>query len=251
MPKVNYLVFDGYESFIDCGSDGALDNLPQGANGFTAECWINIRAWSEFFDHVHMLEKSAVTGGNWAFRIIRHNDYSLDGWIREADDGGTGEARVDTDDFRSLYDFQIWHHLAMTFNFYGDKKIHIWINGAEPAVYYNQTAMADSPMDDAANKLYLGNEFHESRGMSAWLGWARISDSVRYTTPFTPLPRCALPAIDGNTVAQWIGTEPKGAVTTVDNQEGTAALDGTPNLLERVSDCPNPGTFLKGVRVGP
>ena len=52
----------------------------------------------------------------------------------------------------------------------------------------------------------------------------RVSDSIRYSATFTPLARCELPTIDGNTVAQWIY---EGRGTAIDNQEGTAARDGT------------------------
>jgi len=246
MAGVNHLDFDGYQSRIDCGSDSGLDNLPQGANGFTAELWINIRAWSEFFDDLHLLSKIAIGGGNWSFRVIKDNDYSLSGFIQDND--GNTALRVNKADFNDLDDFEFWNHLALTFNFYGDKKMHVWINGAE-ATYYLQETMTGTPNTDAAAEFYIGSIYND-RGPYAYLGWCRVSKTARYTTGFTPPPRCALPAIDADTIGQWIGTEPKGAVTIVDNQEGTAARDGTPNLLTRIRDCPNPGTFLRGVRVG-
>jgi hypothetical protein len=90
-------------------------------------------------------------------------------------------------------------------------------------------------VSDVGADLYIGNWANGTRGFDGDIGWVRISDSVLYTADFAPPPRCKLPDIIGSTVAQWIGPENTGA--TIDNQEGTAALDGTQANCDFDANC--------------
>ena len=79
-------------------------------------------------------------------------------------------------------------------------------------------------LDDSAFSLVLGNVINPF-SMLGRMGWARISDSVRYTTSFTPIARDAPPASDANTIEPWNLDE--GSGTTAAAQVASPTNDGT------------------------
>jgi hypothetical protein len=122
----------------------------------------------------------------------------------------------------------VWQHHAFVYDDVTLRKGRIFINGVEET-YSTQDAAVGNILGSATSEFLLGVDKKATSRDNAFgtYGWFRISDNLRYTTNFTPPSRCALPAIDGNTIGQWIGTEAD-PIVTIDNQEGTAALDGTP-----------------------
>ena len=128
----------------------------------------------------------------------------------------------------------LWHHVAMTYENAVARLIRLWIDGVEVTSYGAQNPAQGALASDVGNDLYIGNILPGGTlCFDGDIGWCRVSDIVRYNATFTPPLRCALPAIDANTVGQWIGAEQSGA--TIDNQEGTAAIDGT--LTDGTFDC--------------
>lgn len=205
--------FDGSGDSISCGSDASIDDLPSGANGFTAEAWIRPKSSGENSGG-RVFDKS-----QWIVATAQITDnLSMSFQISAATTNATARA-VNTP---SLYSG--WHHVAITYNDNTDRLIHVWIDGVE-VEYASQVAASGALSSDAASTLYIGNNSASTRCFDGCIAWCRLSDTVRYTGTFTPDELCSPPAIDGNTVAQWNMTEGSGA--TIDNAEGTAASDGT------------------------
>lgn len=222
-----HLEFRESTSVVNCGSDPALDNL-HGAD-FTAEAWIRADSWGDVLGRI--FDKRAATSGGW--RLFVDSSASPLGGIRGEANYVTTEARSASgvDDF--LPDGE-WHHVAMTLSF-SIRTIRLFIDGVEPS-YATQQVGNGVLVTDALIDLYIGNRLGNVEYFDGGIGWCRISDNVRYTADFVPPLRCVLPDIDVNTVAQWIGPENSGA--TIDNQEGTALLDGTQTDCDFDADCP-------------
>lgn len=204
--------FDGSGDSISCGSDASIDDLPSGANGFTAEAWIRPKSSGENSGG-RVFDKS-----QWIVATAQITDnLSMSFQISAATTNATARA-VNTP---SLYSG--WHHVAITYNDNTDRLIHVWIDGVE-VEYASQVAASGALSSDAASTLYIGNNSAGTRCFDGCIAWCRLSDTVRYTGTFIPDELCSPPAIDVNTVAQWNMTEGSGA--TIDNAEGTAASDG-------------------------
>lgn len=60
----------------------------------------------------------------------------------------------------TLYTNDAWTHLAATWNNAGDKKIRIYLDGAEVA-YTTQTAGVGTPTSDTGSDLFLGNNSND------------------------------------------------------------------------------------------
>lgn len=217
-----YLEFNGSNSDVNCGDDAALRNLHDDA--FTVEAWIRADSWGKG-------ARGYITAKQrWAFRLDNAggSGIGLDATITCA--VASGISRSGVDDFTP--DGQ-WHHVAMTWDDATYNYPRLWIDGIEPSYVWTNDRNG-AILSDAGFNLHIGTGdtlFNFDGG----IGWVRISDIVRYAGNFTPPERCELPIIDANTVAQWIGIESSGA--TIDNQEGTAARDGTQSNCLFDADC--------------
>lgn len=227
-----YIVFNGNNSEVDCGSDAGLDNLADDA--MTVEAWVRpTDDWGQTASGMNVIaEKGYDNNEGWIFRIRPGALRGLEVIIHCAVVGtytASGENDFAPDG--------LWHHVAFTWNDATDTEPKLWIDGAEP-VYAAITPRNGAIVADATRDLMIGNNAGTTMGFDGDIGWLRVSDSVRYTITFTPPVRCTLPAIDGNTVAQWIQ---EGTGTAIDNQEGTAARDGTGANITWETDCADTG----------
>lgn len=154
-----------------------------------------------------------------------------------------------------------WQHIAITWDNDGDRYLRAFIGGIQ-ATYETQVQGGGNPNLFFDLVTRFANSYYYAEGDDYFTGkasWLRISDTVRYTSNFTPPPRCTLPAIDGSTIGQWIGPDGVGpgegvASRLIDNQEGTAEYDAdTWSAWEEEDDCAYvdmPGTFLSNVMLG-
>jgi hypothetical protein len=137
-----------------------------------------------------------------------------------------------------------WNHVAITWNNNGDRYLRIYINGSESS-YFQWKDGEDDPVVSYNVVTIFGHDYLWANGKEGFIGkasWIRISNTVRYGGGFTPPDRCILPAIDANTVGQWIGVDDEGLgaevrYREVDNQEGTEEYDGDAWSAWEESDC--------------
>lgn len=237
LEDTNWIGFNGLEfplcttTYINCGSDPILDNLPSANEGkgiLTIDYWIMVSD----FDKGDSTKGTTMWGwadppnfGAGTRGTLGTSTTIPRNYVEVACIQGKGKARGTT----SLVT-NVWYHLALTYDDTDDRVWHIYINGTEEA-YSISTPAVGVILGDAAGEFLIGLNEVPCTGncfpVRGRFGWFRISDNIRWTANFAVPPRCELPAIDGNTLAQWIGTEAD-PIVTVDNQEGTAALDGTP-----------------------
>lgn len=204
-----YAVKFGASTVINCGSDAGLDNLADAE--FVAEGWI---LPSSSTGSQYIFWKGFTSSVGWAFYL------SSSGTIYGKVKCATIDASSSYSPSPALNDTK-WHHLTMYFNDAGDRKIYIAIDGKWVSSYSVQVAGVGAIVDDSAQNLYLGTVGYSPLG----IGWCRISNNDRYTHGTNFVPARTPPAVDGNTLAQWNMEE--GTGVTVDNEEGTAARDGT------------------------
>lgn len=222
-----------------------IDSLQRGSSGFTAEGWIWIadapnlpgRLWDKANDGQN---------AGWSLQIAQtYIQGYVDAWSYFFGHGSNFSWTWDYNDYKEQ-----WLHMAITFNYYTDAQIHFFLDGELITPTTSQSANM-LPLAETGIDLWIGCDIDVYFPcIEGYLGWQRVSNTVRYTTDFTPPPRCVLPSIDAYTKGQWIGAERVGAVTTVDNQEGNSAYDGIPHLLESVDMCPLVGTFTSRVLLG-
>lgn len=206
---------NGSTSIINCGSEAGLDDLHDAA--FTAETWT---AWhSPNPTKQWLFDKSANSSVGWMLYLgstegPRGLILCATAWGRSA--AGLEEMRYSGE----------WYHVAMTWDDASYNYPRLWINGTE-VTYQSTINRSGAVISDAAATLAIGDQLSNpvASSLDGWLGWARISNIVRYTTTFTPDARNSPPAVDANTIAQWNMDE--GTGTTLDNEEGTATRDGT------------------------
>lgn len=205
------LIFNGLNSYVNCGSDAGFDNLQAGVNGFTVESWIKPDSLGT--PHRSLLFFKAL----WTLAF-----YPDEGKLR-AFVHTFGGVPAQTD-INWTVD-ENWHHLAMTYKNSTDRKVHFFVDGVE-ATYTTQQAATGTLWGDSAYLFLFGGT--NAGGWSPFDGQMsqiRVSNTVRYTASFTPPARCTLLSSDASTVALYNLTE--GSGTTIDNAEGTAARDGT------------------------
>jgi hypothetical protein len=239
----HYVEFNGLAApngtVIDCGSPVKGDDLHSGA--FTAEAWIRPTAESygqgnqgRIFDKDNYAGGGVLTCG-WHFLVD-----SVTGLFASTAAATNAVSRATLNDF---YADGEWHHVVMEYDntgtVWGARTIRIWVDGEEVAYTPPQTAAVGVIVTDAAESLFIGNvktwAAANARTFDGDIGWTRISDIIRYTTNFTPPPRCEIPPTDANTV--WLGIY-EGTGTTINDLSGMAVVtNGTMTNGDWGCDC--------------
>jgi hypothetical protein len=208
------VVFDGTNTNLMIGSHATLDNIQD--NAFTAEGWFKITA-SAAGAVKPLIEKvgaSAQTVG-WG---VYYNTGKYGANVPCVTANAWREFTATPHD-------SAWHHIAMTFDDAGDRKVRIFIDGAEPGAYDIQNVTGNGAVkSDAAFNGSIGCGYDGAYRMTGRVGWVRISNNVRYTVAFTPIARNAPPASDANTIRLFKMDE--GSGTTI-NDTSANAQDGT------------------------
>lgn len=194
--------FNGATTLINCGSDASVDDLPLA--DFTAEAWMNPSTLGELD-----VGKVFSKGAGWRLGVFNSIAFGngVSAWI---DGGGGGDASTGV----GIGALNVWHHLAMTWDF-SEHRLNLFIDG-----YLLDTATATvGYVGDSGSALIIGNNASATNSFEGKIGWARISDNIRYSTTFTPPPLCEPPPIDTSTIALWHLNEGYG--TTARNYSGT------------------------------
>lgn len=202
--KSYYVEFDGDSSYINCGRDASINDLP--IHTWTLDMW-----WRKVANGVDPT----------AFVISKQESgEAAVGWYVQAPPTGIiVSAIMDTSAFTNTIEDPVlgqWQHLAIVFNTDGDGCIYVAMDGVWCA-YNVQIAGSGSYYSDAGIDLTIasGNGFGPNPFMQMDVQWLRISSGARFPVgvPFTPPDRCAPPAVDGTTLELWAMDEGAGAVT--------------------------------------
>ena len=209
---------------ITTGNGAPLDNLAAGGNGMTAEAWVRIDTVST----CEIINKGLAGPAGWDMSVtlpvgaIYATIYclTLDGIQCTVNGTLTADG--------------LWHHVAFTWDDATDLRPHIWVDGVEAA--YNAGGGQDRNgviVADAGHDLLIGNNVALTMDLLGAVAWVRASDTERYVGAFTPDSRCTPPAVDANTMGQWVGEACAG--TFIRNVADDATFDGT--LANGTFDC--------------
>ncbi len=194
-------VFNGTSTVIACGSEASIDDLHNAA--MTVEMWFKTPL-SGSLTLRSMIGKSPGAGGGWMLYYSDGNNMFVSVDCLTTDATITQSINVQDD---------IWHHTAFTWDNAGDRKIRLFVDGT---LIKTSDAGDGAIVSDAAANLKIG-EYPPVGGILFFVGnvgWTRISNSIRYTTTFTPPSRVVPPAVDANTVRLFKMDEGTGTTIT-------------------------------------
>jgi hypothetical protein len=198
------LLTDASATLINYGSGANIDDLPTGA--MTIEGWF---AAEEPSQGNGLLAKQNGSSNGWFLGVTTSNRV----YAYIFGNGGSTFAL-----YTASAPLRGWHHYAMTFDSGGDSKIYLFIDGVLRAV---SGALGVAYLSDAAASLYAGSATQAGWGkLDGWIGWHRVSNSVRYTGTtigqayFIPSARDTCPANDANAHLLIPMTDGAGTTTT-------------------------------------
>lgn len=196
--------FNGTSATIDAGSEASIDDLHDAA--FTAEGWAKATGAGSGGGYGTLFSKE-----KWAFRFL--GSATIRGTLSCADGDVTASYTYAPD--------ETWNHWAITWDDAGDRRLRVWRNGILVAT--SGTGIG-AIVSDTASNMYIGSTTAAFGFWAGNIGWVRVSNSVRYTTTFTPLSRFIYPVVDANTMRLFKIDEGTG-ITIVDYS--TNAQNGT------------------------
>lgn len=205
-----YAEFNGTTSEIDCGSDASLDDLH--AADFTVEGWFYFDGQTDAADSL-VMKGSGLNDGWSLFRLSSGTVLYARVNLADGDAQRTTAAGAD----------QTWKHIAMTYDD-AAKSNELFIDG----VSQGTGSKTGAAVSDAAGSFMIGRTT-SGGSFQGRIAWVRVSDTIRYTTTFTPAAKNAPPAIDANTVEQWNLNEGAGssAAAQVNSSNNGALTDVT------------------------
>jgi len=231
------LEFDGAATILNGTSGANIDNLPSGANGFTAE---------GYFRHDTAGESN---GGIF---------WTKTGWYMQFASATTIRVFIDYDttDINETFSWTPdgrQHHWMLTYNENGvDRFARVYRDGI---LVHTTAASVGNYVADAAQTLYIGNNAGATATMDGAIGWQALSDNVRTGATFIANSRVAPRANDANMHLRYAMTD--GAGTAVADTSGNAyngtitmgsgAWNNTPDLK---TDEPGAMIYEQGYNVG-
>lgn len=219
---VNAILFNATNTLVNCGSEAALDDQPDGG-ATTVEAWVRPDALTQR----DVIAKISAGFVGWGLFIASTG--KLQFYLNYDATSTSALSAADTIPHTGKL-----HHLAGTYNEGGDRKARAWLDGVLVAT--GAASVGNYVTDAALNMVLGGGAAAAYAPFNGAIAWARVSNSVRYTATFTPPSLLNLPAVDANTLAQYDFLE--GSGTTLDNVEGTAARDGTISNGEWIKVAP-------------
>lgn len=194
----------------------------------------NIQDLADAAFTVDMMVKADDWGEGGFGTIIDKSDFAATGWLSQIQESiqllyvyvfCAGTNALSTVDISGILVDGKWHRLTFQFNDAGDRKIYIWLDSEAVASYETQNAGIGAITSDVGEDLHLGSRPSGIRTFDGAIGWLDISKVLRYTNGVSFKDDRRPPTIDINTVLQFLMEE--GSGNTLDNAEGTAALDAT------------------------
>jgi hypothetical protein len=206
-------VFNGTSTVIDGGSEATLDNLMD--NAFTVELWCRLSG------------RGTANSGQIACKTTNF----ANGWMLQFNDAANAKilipcATVTANAYFALPSDNVFRHIAFTFDDAGTRKVRVFIGGVEVS-YLLQATGVGAVVSDAAGSLAIGG--FSIFFVAGAFGWVRISNAIRYTTPFTPASLNTPPAADAQTVRLYKMNEGTGTVITDSspNAQNATLANGT------------------------
>ena len=200
------VLFNGTSTTIDAGSETSIDDLHDAA--FTAEGWAKATGAGSGGGFGTLISKD-----KWFFRFL--GTATIRGTLSCAGGDVTASYTYTPDG--------TWNHWAMTWDDAGDRKVRIWRNGVLVAT---SGGAGTAIVSDAADNMFIGSTTATFGFWAGNIGWVRVSNSVRYTTAFTPPSRFTYPVVDANTVRLFKINETTGTTIidySANAQNGTLA----------------------------
>jgi hypothetical protein len=233
----NNLSYDGVDDYITLGP-----NVVQGIGvGYTFEAWVYWKG-------------NAGSGTTWQ-RIFDIGS-STSNWVALTVDNGTGNPLFGTNISGSQITFQataalpqnVWAHIAVTVDATGVATIYI--NGVAQGTgggFTNPLSLMGPTTNNWLGRSQYSPPAVAAPGDPYFFGQIdefRISNIVRYTTNFAPVPKTEFTP-DGNTVALYHFNEGGTAQTTVDaSANGFNAVLGATTAVESVDPTWVGGSIL-------
>lgn len=215
------LDFNGSSHYVSCG------NVPtSGLVALTVEGWFYL---DDVTPTQGLVSKDGGTAQDWALYTLNSGQIGF----RVKNATGTAQTAI----FTTGVSEKVWFHAA---GVYDGSTVKVYVNGTAGGVAPAQTGNVATSTQVVEMGRYSGAGYLNGR-----IGWARISNTARYTANFNVM---RLPAKkDANTKAQWNFTE--GSGTTLDNIEGTATYDGSVTGATWLTDTPWPHTVIDSFHV--
>jgi peptidoglycan/xylan/chitin deacetylase (PgdA/CDA1 family) len=134
--------FNATSSMVNIGSEADIDDLLE----FTVAFWTYCRG---------------VGGGGGGRIYYKGSNIDLQVGYEGPYVGLQGKVRCETTDALSLKKSCLekyeWHHVAFTYSDSGDRKVHIFVDGAEVSGYDSQVAGVGDRRSDAAANAFIGD----------------------------------------------------------------------------------------------
>ncbi len=133
------LDFDGSNDTVNFGNQAVLDL----DGSFSISAWVKPEQNDAY---------NAIAGKYiWGYYGL----YTMNGQLCGFANGSTTDASSSS---TATLATGVWSYVVMTFDVNGDKKVHLYINGAE-VTYATQTAMVGSPANDSSSyNFYIGSD---------------------------------------------------------------------------------------------
>lgn len=177
------MTFNGTSGYVNAKSGAAIDDLASGA--FTVSAWITPTTTGEEGTGRIATKRPNLAGvsdaaGGWLW--FTDGTASL-GFITV---GAAGAALAQQRGAANQITLGARQHVLVTYDDAGDRRGHIYVNGAEIS-YTTNTAGTATPATDAAGDFLIGNNGNESRTFNGVIEDLAVWDSVLSGAQITSL----------------------------------------------------------------
>ncbi|KPJ65223.1 MAG: hypothetical protein AMJ43_11130 [Coxiella sp. DG_40] len=155
------LWLDGDGDYVDCGNGSFINNL----STFSVALWFKTNVIPGALHYPHMICQRDPWDYIWALAL--HGDFQGKIAGRVGAEGGNALSTVD---FVPV--IGQWYHVAMTYDDTSDRKIRIYINGAEQS-YLHYVAATGTKLSNPSIHVTIGNRIGGGRA------WDGLIDDVR------------------------------------------------------------------------
>jgi hypothetical protein len=227
--------FNGTTTNLDATSGANIDDLPGGANGFTAEGYFRADGAGE------------SNNGTFWNKVSWYMRFDSATTIRVFIDYDT----TDIDETFSWTPDGVKHHWMLTYNENGaDRFARVYLDGV---LFHTTAASVGNYVADAASTLYIGNNAAGSATFDGGIGWQALSDLVRASATFVPNSSELARANDANMHLRYAMTDGAGAAvadTSGNAYNGTLTNYIWNNTPDMATDEPGARAFEWGYNVG-